>query len=296
MDGNKKFMESNMNMIKQGSLYLVTGGSGFLGTPLIKQILDQGGLVRVIARDEGALVSLKQRYPEVELYPGDISDLFEVKQAMRGVSGIFHLAASKHVGLAEKFVRENIKTNTIGSMNILESSLETRPDFVIGISTDKAAQVSGVYGATKLLMERLFSQYESINSATQYRIVRYGNVLYSTGSVLCKWKDLIQNGSTVTVTEPKATRFFWTVEQAVDLIFDCLRNATDSTPYCPEMKSMSIEHLLRAMIEKYSNGADIQVNVIGLQKGENLHEKVLDNGPFSNEADQFTVEEIKDLI
>jgi UDP-N-acetylglucosamine 4,6-dehydratase len=285
-----------MIQIKQNKTYLVTGGGGFLGKPLVNTILNQGGCVRVIGRDEGTLISLKEKHPTIEIYTGDISDKFEVKQAMKGVSGVFHLAASKHVGLAEKFVRENIKSNTIGSLNIYEQSLEQDLEFILSISTDKAAQVSGVYGATKLLMERLSLQFEKLNPNCKYRLVRYGNVLYSTGSVLCKWKNLIESGEEVTVTEPKATRFFWNVEQAIQLILDCMTYSSNSTPYCPEMKSMSIENLLEAMIQKYSNGKNIKVKIIGLQPGENLHEKVMEEGPYSNEVEQFTINEIKELI
>ena len=285
-----------MISIENNKKYLVTGGSGFLGVPLVKYILSKGGNVRVIARDEGKLITLQEMFPSIEIYPGDISDAYEIKQAMQGVNGVFHLAASKHVGLAETFVRENIKSNTLGSLYILEESLNMDLDFILGISTDKAAQVVGVYGATKLLMERLFTQYEKLNTKCKYRIVRYGNVLYSTGSVLCKWKELIQNGKAVTVTAPEATRFFWTVDQAIDLIIDCMENANNSNPYCPSMKSMSIKNLLQAMIEKYSNGQSIDVNIIGLQPGENMHEKVLEQGPYSNEVKQFTIEEIKELI
>jgi UDP-N-acetylglucosamine 4,6-dehydratase len=285
-----------MIQIEKNKLYLVTGGSGFLGIPLVKYIISQDGNVRIISRDEGKLITLKELYPNVEIYPGDISDPYEVKQSMIGVSGVFHLAASKHVGLAEMFVRESVKTNIIGSINILEESMNMDLDFLLAVSTDKAAQVAGVYGATKLLMERLIGQYESLNPKCKYRIVRYGNVLYSTGSVLCKWKELIQQGKEVVVTEPKATRFFWTIDQAIQLILDCMENAKNSKPYCPSMKSMSIKNLLQAMIEKYSNGQHIPIKVIGLQPGENLHEKVLEDGPYSNEVDEFTIEEIKQLI
>jgi len=278
-------------------LVLVTGGSGFLGVPLVGRLLSQGALVRVIARDEGKLIELKQKYPEIEILNGDISDWFEAKQAMNGVKGVFHLAASKHVGLAEITVRETIKANTLGSLNILEHSLNEDLEFVIGISTDKAAQLSGVYGASKLLMERLFTQFERLNPSCDYRIVRYGNVLYSTGSVLCKWKDLIERDEELIVTEPKATRFFWTVEQALDLIYDCLENAKDSKPYVPSMKAMSIENLLDAMYEKYlPEGGEKKIKVIGLQPGENLHEKILEDGEDSSQADQYTVEEIIPVI
>ena len=287
-----------MIQIEKNKLYLVTGGGGFLGQPLVKYILTEGARVRIIGRDEGTLVMMKERHPSIEIHPGDISDEFEVKQAMKDVNGVFHLAASKHVGLAETFVRENLKSNIIGSFNIYEQSLKQDLDFVLAISTDKAAQVVGVYGATKLMMERLSNQYEKLNPNCKYRIVRYGNVLYSTGSVLCKWKDLIEQNKELIVTEPDATRFFWTVEQAIDLILDCMENATDSTPYCPSMKSMSIKSLLGAMVEKYgnSNWENYPIKIIGLQPGENFHEKVLDEGPFSNEVEQFTIEEIKELI
>jgi len=286
-----------MIKIEQQKLYLVTGGSGFLGYPLVQYILDQGGFVRVISRDEGKLITLKEQYPSVDIYTGDISDSFEVRQAMKNVTGVFHLAASKHVGLAEKFVRENIKTNTIGSLNILEHSLDHPTlKFVLSVSTDKAAQVAGVYGATKFLMERAIKQYEELNPNVLYRTVRYGNVLYSTGSVLCKWKDLISQGKEVIITDPNATRFFWSVEDAIQLIIDCMNIATDSTPYCPIMKSMRVDDLLQAMIQKYSNGQNIPVKIIGLQPGENLHERVLEDGPFSNEVEHFTINEILPMI
>jgi UDP-N-acetylglucosamine 4,6-dehydratase/5-epimerase len=278
-------------------LYLVTGGSGFLGVPLVGRILNSGGKVRVLSRDEGKLIDLKQKYPEIEILNGDIADWFEVKQAMKGVNGVFHLAASKHVGLAEKTVRETIKSNTIGSLNILENSFDKGLEFIIGISTDKAAQVAGVYGASKLLMERLFTQFERLNSDVDYRIVRYGNVLYSTGSVLCKWKELIENNQELIVTEPSATRFFWSVDQALDLIYDCLNNAKDSSPFIPSMRAMSIENLLEAMYVKYMpEGGSRQIKTIGLQPGENLHERILEDGPDSSQAIQYTVEEILPLI
>jgi UDP-N-acetylglucosamine 4,6-dehydratase/UDP-glucose 4-epimerase len=286
-----------MITIENDKLYLVTGGSGFLGHPLVSHILQQGGRVRVISRDEGKLIDIKEKHPAVEIYTGDISDSFEVRQAMHGVVGIFHLAASKHVGLAEKFVRENIKTNVIGSLNILEQSLNHPTlKFVLSVSTDKAAQVAGVYGATKFLMERAIKQYEELNPSVLYRTVRYGNVLYSTGSVLCKWKDLISQGKEVIVTAPDATRFFWSVDDAIQLIIDCMSNSSDSTPYCPIMKSMRIDDLLQAMIVKYGNGQEISVKVIGLQPGENMHEKVLEEGPYSNEVEHFTIDEILPMI
>jgi len=285
--------------IIKGKKYLVTGGPGFLGAELIKRIISEGGLVRTIARNEGNLIKLKEKYGDkLEIYFGDISDRFIVEQFMVGeFEGIFHLAAFKHVPLAEKFSLECINSNIVGSMNVLDIGSKKDIKFIIGISTDKAAQVSGTYGATKFIMEKLFEQYEKTYENITYRVVRYGNVLYSTGSVLCKWKDLISDGKGVIVTEKKATRFFWTIDQAIDLVFDCLLNAENSKPYVPDMKGMSIGSLLEAMIIKYAPvGVEIPVTEIGLQKGENLHEKILENGKYSNEVELFTVAEILKMI
>jgi FlaA1/EpsC-like NDP-sugar epimerase len=284
-------------MIQKNKKYLVTGGTGFLGELLVSKLLEQGCNVRVMSRNEGKLITLKEKYPNIEIYAGDISDQFEVSQACKEISGIFHLAASKHVGLAETFTRECVKTNVNGSINILEESLKNKFDFVIAISTDKAAQVSGVYGASKLLMERLVNQYEKLNEHTKYRIVRYGNVLYSTGSVLCKWKEKLLNGEQIIVTDENATRFFWTRDEAVELIFSCLKNANNSDPYVPSMKAMTIKNLLEAMKRKYlKKNSTLDVKYIGLQPAENMHEKILEQGPASNEVEQFTIEEIMEKI
>jgi len=292
-----------MIKIEQGKKYLVTGGAGFLGGDLIERILNQGGKVVTVSRNEGKLITLKQKYPnDLEIHTGDICDEFTLPRLLNvkngpQITGVFHLAAFKHVGLAETQSRECVKSNVVGSMNVLEQSVKNNVEFVIGISTDKAAQIGGVYGATKYLMERLFNQFEQDYPETKFRLVRYGNVLYSTGSVLCLWKDKLINGEEIIVTEPEATRFFWTIDQAVDLIFDCMENAVDSKVHFPSMKSMKIGNLLKAMSEKYlPKDKELKVKEIGLQVGENLHEKILEQGPYSNEVDEFTIEEIKELI
>ena len=285
-----------MIKIKQNKKYLLTGGSGFLGEELIKRILDEGGKVIVVARSEVGLIKTKQIFPDIEYYTGDIADKFTLKR-FTVIQGICYLAAFKHVGLAETQARECTLSNVVGSLNVLEHAVDAGVEFVLGISTDKAAQVKGVYGASKLIMERLFAQFEKDFPEIKFRTVRYGNVLYSTGSVLCKWRELLKDGKEVIVTEAGATRFFWTIDQAVDLIFDCMENAIDCVPYLPEMKSMSIGNLLEAMASKYlPEGAELKIKSIGLQPGENLHEKILEDGPASDEVQEFTVEEIKELI
>lgn len=275
--------------------YLVTGGSGFLGIELIKRLTDIGykNIVSV-SRNEGKSVQLKELFPHVEIILGDIKDPYICQKVCKDVRGIFHLAAFKHVGLAEKEnVRECVHGNIHGTLNLLEETRKLNHEFIIGISSDKAAQIKGVYGATKFIMERLFSEYESLNTNTKYRTVRYGNVLYSTGSVLCKWKEKIQKGEPVMITNPDATRFFWTVDSAVDLIFDCLDNAKDATPFITPMKSIRMGDLLDAMMFKYG---EVPVNIIGMQIGENLHESISSDGIDSFHAERYTKEEILNLI
>jgi len=274
---------------------LITGGSGFLAESLIKR-LHPCHNIRLMSRNEGLLLRYNQGYNGLETYPGDISNPFEVKQACKGIEEVYHLAAFKHVGLAETFSKECIKSNVIGSMNLLEETLNGNIKKIIGISTDKAAKISGVYGSTKFLMEKLFQQYEAFNPYTQYRIVRYGNVLYSTGSVLCKWKQAIEANQQCVITDLSATRFYWTATQAVDLIFQCLDEAKDSTPFCPEMKAIRIEDLYNAMVLKYGKNYNVKPKIIGLQPGENLHEKILANGFSSNESGFYSIDEIVNLI
>ena len=291
-------MSEYLKKMISNKLHLVTGGrSGFLGGKVIERIQSYGGEVIALSRNEGKLIELKQKHPNITIATGDICDEFDVHQAMRGVKGVFHLAAFKHVGLAETYARECTRSNVIGSLNVLEESARCNCDFNIGISTDKAVQVSGIYGATKCLMEGLYHQFQENYPNTKFRQVRYGNVLYSTGSVLCKWKDLLMEGKEVIVTDPDATRYFWTLDSAVDLIFDCLSVSESAEPYVPEMKSMRMGDLLTAMAKKYlPEGESLRVKEIGLQPGENFHEKVHIDGKNSSEAEKFTIEEIMELI
>ena len=285
--------------------FLITGITGFAGAHLANLLHKEGheiyGLIR---RTNGMESDIRDVVPDdvyesITFLYGDLTNyrsmrtVFEENQ----FDGVFHLAAFKHVGLAETQGRECIKSNVIGSMNVLEQAVKNDVEFVIGISTDKAAQVSGTYGASKYLMERMFTQFEQDFPNTKFRIVRYGNVLYSTGSVLCIWKEKLQKGEEIIVTDPAATRYFWTLNQAVDLIFDCMENATSSHFHFPSMKSMSMGNLLEAMADKYlPHNLELRVKTIGLQVGENLHEKISEDGLYSNEAEQFTIEEIKELI
>lgn len=281
-------------MIINGEKYLVTGGTGVVGYELCSRILEMGGKVVVLSRTEEKLKKLQEKYNEIEILVSDILDKESVRRAMKDVRGVFHLTALAQ-GMQSGKAIESINTNILGSMNVLVESLDK--DFVLGISSDKVVQVSGNYGATKFLMERLFNEFEEINPDTKYRVVRLGNVIYSVDSVLEKWKSRIENNEEVIITEPKATRFFMTKEQSVNMIFNCLEKSDDSTPYFEDVKSTSMGNLLEAMSNKYlPEGSELSVKEIGLQPNENLHERITEGGPYTNEIEQYTIEELEEMI
>ena len=281
-------------MIIKDEKYLVTGGTGVVGYELCKRIIEMGGKVVVLSRTEEKLKNLQEKHNEIEILVSDILDKKVVRNALKDIRGVFHLTALAQ-GMQSGKPIESINTNILGSMNVLVESLNV--DFVIGISSDKVVQVSGNYGATKFLMERLFTEFEEINPETKYRVVRLGNVIYSVDSVLEKWKSRIENNEEVIITEPTATRFFMTKEQSVDAIFNCLEKSTDSTPYFEDIKSTSMGNLLEAMSNKYlPEGSKLSVKEIGLQPNENLHERLVENGPYTNEIEQYTIKELEEMI
>ncbi len=278
-------------IINKNKHYLLTGGSGYLGRELVKRLTQLGcDNLLVLSKDENSLLELKEKFPQVEVVVGDISDKNTCEKVCNGVDGIFHLAAFKHVSLAENNVRECIESNINGSINLLDCTLKYKPDFIIGISTDKASCPTGVYGMTKFFMEKLFAEYERYNKDTNYRLVRFGNIWNSTGSLATIWIPKMKNGKEICVTDPNATRFFWTVDEAIDLIFNCLNKADDSTPYTPVMKAVSLQTVVEACQEVYGK---CPVKVIGLREGEKLHEKIVDSGLDSSKAEQYTKEEFK---
>ena len=273
--------------------YLITGGTGFIGEALVERLIKDGyyNLV-VISRNEGSLVMLRNKFPQLEIITGDIADVFCIEKACQGVSGIFHVAAQKFLDIGEEQPRQCVRTNIIGTMNLLAYTMRHKIDFIVGVSSDKSMSVNSVYAATKLIFEKLFQEYEQLNPDTKYKLVRFGNVVYSTGSVLTKWKDSILRGEPISITDPNATRFFWSKDNAVDLILSSL-DSLGSKPNFTGMKSISIRDLLAVMLRKYGT---VEVKEIGLQQGETLHERIDDSLPDSSKAEKFTLAEIEKII
>lgn len=277
------------------SKIVVFGGSGFLGQALIERLLSMGRTnILSMSRNEGEATKLKEKFPQVKIMIGDIEDWSDVRRAMHDdTREVYLLAAMKHVGYAENNPQACVRTNLIGTMNVINESGRAKPNVLVFISSDKAAQSTGVYGCSKKIGERLVAEAERWNPHTKYRVVRYGNVLYSTGSVLCKWRDKMRAGEEVTITDPKATRFFWPISEAVDLIFESIEKGKDASPYITSMKSIAIGDLLEAMMEKYGN---VPVKTIGLQPGENMHEVIAEGIPDSFHSPRYTKDEILAII
>lgn len=270
------------------SKILVAGGSGFLGTALIGRLIEMGKKnIVALARNEGNLVSLKEKYSDIEILVGDIADPWIVNKAMKNASEVYLLSALKHVGLAEIEVKSCINTNVIGCMNMVNESLITKPKLLMFISTDKASQPMGVYGCSKKIGEKLIQEAETINKYTKYRVCRYGNVWASNGSLATKWKPKMMKGQEVILTDPQASRFFFTVDEAVDLIFECIEKSKDSTPYVAHMKAVKMQTVLEACIETWGISP---VKTIGLQPGENKVE-TMDGVTFSDQVPQFSKKE-----
>lgn len=275
--------------------HVIFGGSGFLGQALIRRMVESMGVppenILVVARNEGNLVATREKFKGIKIQVGDIADPYAVKKAMTFGEWVYILSAMKHVGLAEKDVAQCVQSNIVGVQNIVTESMY-HCDFhegVIFISSDKAAQPTGVYGCSKKIGEKLMEEAQRINPYTNYRVIRYGNVWGSTGSIITKWKPLLERGEEVILTDPEATRFFWTVDEAVDLIFECLDKATSAKPYIPKMKAISMGTVLEACMEVYGKSP---VKIIGLQPGENKVETT-DGVIFSDTCEQFTKEEFK---
>jgi UDP-N-acetylglucosamine 4,6-dehydratase/UDP-glucose 4-epimerase len=277
--------------MQKNSRIIIFGGSGSLGVSLISRLISIGQTnILSVSRNESSAVALKERFPGIQIMIGDISDAWTVKSAMVGAEQCMVLSALKHVGIAETSVNSCIMTNIIGLMNIVNESLQAKPKVLMFISTDKAAQGNGVYGCSKKIGERLIAEAERINPDTKYRVVRYGNVWGSNGSIITKWRPKLEKGEEVILTDPEASRFFWTMDEAVDLIFECIEKAKNSDPFIPRMKSVQMGVVLEACMDVYGKSP---VKVIGLQPGENKVETT-DGVTFSDQCEQFTKDEFKE--
>ncbi len=273
---------------------LITGGTGSFGNAVLNRFLKTDiGEIRIFSRDEKKQDDMRHEFqakmPEVadkiKFYIGDVRDLQSVKNAMHGVDYIFHAAALKQVPSCEFFPMEAVRTNVIGTDNVLTAAIEEGIKCVICLSTDKAAYPVNAMGVTKALEERVAVAKSRTVSPEKTKIccTRYGNVLCSRGSVVPLWIDQIRNGNPITITEPSMTRFIMSLEEAVELVLFAFENGTSGDILVQKAPACTIETLAKAVTELFAPGHEIKV--IGIRHGEKMYETLLTNEECAHAID-----------
>ena len=276
-----------MTNIFKGKNVLVTGGTGSIGSEIVKKVLQYNPeVVRVFSNDENGLFRLKQglqMHSNVRFLVGDIRDKGRLITAVENIDFIFHAAALKHVALCEYNPFEAVKTNVLGTQNIIEATMEAQHvEKLITISTDKAVSPTNVMGATKLLAERLTisASYYIGWRRTALSCVRFGNVLESRGSVLPLFREQIMDGGPITITDPDMTRFVMSIPKAVELVLKAMEIAKGSEVFILKMPALRIgdmaEVLIYELAPRYGYVPEsIEVKVTGKTEGEKEHEELL---------------------
>lgn len=267
-------------MIKhfQDKIILVTGGTGSIGSELVKQLLKYNPKqLRILSRDESKQYYLMEQinHPKnVRFFIGDIRDKDRLDFAFQDVDIVFHAAAMKHVPLCEYNPFEAVKTNIVGSQNVIDVALKHNVDIVVGISTDKAANPGNVMGTSKLMMEKLLINANFYRgwARTKFCCVRFGNVAWARGSVLPLWKRSVEKNKMIKVTNEKMTRFFMSIPQAINLVLQTAVIAHGSEIFILKMPSIKIIDLAKLFLKKYYPGKKIKIENIGNRAGEKTHE------------------------
>ena len=269
-----------------GKTLLITGGTGSFGNAVLKRFLTTDiGEIRIFSRDEKKQDDMRHEYqaayPEyankLKFYIGDVRDIASVRNAMHGVDYIFHAAALKQVPSCEFFPMEAVRTNVIGTDNVLTAAIEAGVKVIIGLSTDKAAYPVNAMGTSKAMMEKVIVAKSRTVSPDKTKIccTRYGNVMCSRGSVIPLWIDQIKNGKPITVTEPKMTRFIMALEEAVDLVLFAFEHGVSGDILVQKAPACTIETLAQAVKELF--GSKDEIKVIGIRHGEKMYETLLTN-------------------
>ncbi|MBO5944135.1 MAG: polysaccharide biosynthesis protein [Clostridia bacterium] len=278
----------------KGKTLLITGGTGSFGNTVLRRFLETDiGEIRVFSRDEKKQDDMRhefqQKYPEVadklKFYIGDVRDLQSVKNAMHGVDYIFHAAALKQVPSCEFFPVEAVKTNVLGTDNVLTAAIDEGVKCVICLSTDKAAYPVNAMGTSKAMMEKVVVAKSRTVSPEKTKIccTRYGNVLCSRGSVVPLWIDQIREGKPITITEPSMTRFVMSLEEAVDLVLFAFENGESGDILVQKAPACTIEVLAKAVAELFA--PETEIKVIGIRHGEKMYETLLTNEECANAID-----------
>ena len=263
-------------MIFDDSSILITGGTGSLGKSLVSKLLANSNARRVIifSRDELKQSNMRNEVGEdsrLRWFIGDIRDLERLKRALHGVDFVIHAAALKQVDTGEYNPMEFIKTNVIGSSNVIEACIDSGVKKVVALSTDKASSPINLYGATKLTADKLFIAANSYGSSysSSFSVVRYGNVIGSRGSVVPYFRELSSKGLPIPVTDKRMTRFWITLEQATQFVLDSFHQMSGGELYVQRIPSIRIVDLAKVI------APNSPIEEIGMRPGEKLHEEMI---------------------
>tara|TARA_B100000029_G_scaffold149411_1_gene144655 strand:- start:424 stop:1428 length:1005 start_codon:yes stop_codon:yes gene_type:complete len=278
---------------------LITGGTGSLGTALTKKLLTtEVDTIRIFSRDEWKQVQMKSKFNDSRLrfFIGDIRDKERLSRATEDVNIVIHAAALKHVPVAEYNPFEAVKTNVNGAQNIIESCLDNNVELVLAISTDKAVSPINTYGATKLLMERLFVSANNYRGdhKIKFLCVRYGNVLGSRGSVVPLFIKQITDEENLTITDTSMTRFNITMDESIKLIFRAIENGQGGEIFIPKLKAYRLGDLKDALMEILKS--DSKIKALPIRPGEKLHETLINideiKNTFESEHDYIIIDKL----
>ncbi|MCY0979378.1 polysaccharide biosynthesis protein [Chryseobacterium wangxinyae] len=258
----------------QNKILLITGGTGSFGTAVLNRFLktDHFKEIRIFSRDEKKQDDMRNLYKndKIKYYIGDVRDFSSVEPATRGVDYIFHAAALKQVPSCEFFPMQAVKTNVEGTQNVIRAATANKVQKVICLSTDKAAYPINAMGISKAMMEKVAVAESRNTNDTVVCLTRYGNVMASRGSVIPLFLNQIQKGEPITITDPNMSRFFMSLEDAVDLVLFAFQHANPGDLFVNKAPAGSIGDLAKALIEL--TGKDVPVKVIGTRHGEKLYE------------------------
>lgn len=298
-----------MSSFFRGKRILITGGTGSIGSEIVRQVLEhKPEVVRIFSRDEHKQFLAQQAlaaYPNVRYLLGDVRDTARLQNAMEGIDIVFHAAAYKHVPSCEYNSFEAVKTNVIGTQNVIDAALNQGVERVLLVSTDKAVSPQNVMGATKLLAEKLMTSAMHSKGArkTLFSSVRFGNVLGSRGSVIPTFLRQIANGGPLTVTHPDMLRFFMSIPQAADLTLRAMESMQGGEVFILKMPVVRLEDLVDVLIEKGSplygkDPATIEKKITGMRPGEKAEEILMteDEARWADDRDgMFVVHALHNL-
>lgn len=276
-----------------GKTLMITGGTGSFGNAVLNRFLKTDiGEIRIFSRDEKKQDDMRHEFqakmPEVadkiKFYIGDVRDLQSVKGAMHGVDYIFHAAALKQVPSCEFFPMEAVRTNVIGTDNVLTAAIEEGVECVICLSTDKAAYPINAMGITKAIEEKVSVAKSRMSGKTKICCTRYGNVMCSRGSVIPLWIEQIKSGNPITITEGSMTRFIMSLEEAVDLVLFAFEHGENGDLLIQKAPACTIQTQAEAVCELFG-GKKEDVKVIGIRHGEKMYETLLTNEECAKAVD-----------